>query len=230
MSDGSSYADLVILGLLAVFILLRLRSILGDKVGHDGTDYFKKMLPPAAKQQAQAQEEPIVQLDEKSFKVKFKDEDPYLTSLKNSQVANTLESIKEKDLQFSATAFLQGAKLAYEMVFDAFAKGDRKTLGMLLSEATFAAFSNELDSREAAEHKMETMLVSVVPKDIVAASLNGSVARLTVKFDSEHITVVRDSKGGIVEGDPSELNIVDDQWVFERDVTSKNPNWKIIET
>jgi predicted lipid-binding transport protein (Tim44 family) len=230
MSDGSSYADLVILGLLAVFILLRLRSILGDKVGHDGSDYFKKMLPPAVKQQAQMQEEPIVQLEEKSFKVKFKEEDPYLSSLKDKQVADIIESIKEKDLQFTATAFLQGAKLAYEMVFDAFAKGDRKTLGMLLSEATFAAFSKELDAREASENKTETTLVSVVPKDIISASLNGNVARLTVKFDSEHITVVRDAKGGIVEGDPSELQIVDDQWVFERDITSKNPNWKIIET
>lgn len=230
MSDGSSYADLVILGLLAVFILLRLRSILGDKVGNDGSDYFKKMLPPTVKQQAPAQEEPIVQLEEKSFKVKFKDEDPYLSSLKDKQVADVIESIKEKDLQFTATAFLQGAKLAYEMVFDAFAKGDRKTLGMLLSEATFAAFSKELDARETSENKTETTLVSVVPKDIISASLNGSVARLTVKFDSEHITVVRDAKGGIVEGDPSELQIVDDQWVFERDITSKNPNWKIIET
>jgi predicted lipid-binding transport protein (Tim44 family) len=230
MSDGSSYADLVILGLLAVFILLRLRSILGDKVGNDGADYFKKMLPPAVKQQSQAQEEPIVQLEEKSFKIKFKDEDPYLSSLKDRQVADVLESIKEKDLQFTATSFLHGAKLAYEMVFDAFAKGDRKTLGMLLSETTFAAFSNELDIRESSENKTETTLVSVVPKDIVAASMNGSMARLTVKFDSEHITVVRDAKGGIVEGDPSELHIVDDQWIFERDITSKNPNWKIIET
>ncbi len=173
----------------------------------------------------------MIQLDEKSLKPKPKEEpDAYLLTLGNSPVAETIRQIKAKDPQFTATGFLQGAKAAFEMVFDAFAKGDRQTLKMLLSEAIFQHFSRELDQRNAQANKSETTLVSVTGKEISQATLDKNTARLTVHFESEQVTVVRGPKGEIVEGNPSELHHVEDQWVFERDVTSKNPNWKIIET
>jgi len=225
MSDGSSYADLVILALIAVFILLRLRSVLGDKMGNDSPSYFNKIIPSNTPQPT-----PIVQVDEKSLKPKARDEDPYLLTLKDKDIAATIEQMGEKDPQFTATAFLQGAKMAYEMVFDAFAKGDRKTLAMLLSDELMEHFSKELDARQNAENKTETTLVSVKAKDITAASLSGSTARLSVSFESEQVIVVKNSKGEIVEGDASELHEAKEEWVFERNVTSKNPNWRVVET
>ena len=218
------YADLIILALIAGFILLRLRSVLGSKTD----DFFGKKQPPAI---AQADLKPgsVIQLD---VKAKPKEEtDTYLMSLgSNSPVAETLRQIKAKDPQFMATGFMQGAKAAFEMVFDAFVKGDRQTLKMLLSDAIFQQFSRELDLRDAKENKSETTLVSVSPKEISHAALDKNTARITVHFESEQVTVVRSPKGDIVEGNPSELHHAEDQWVFERDVTSKNPNWKIIET
>jgi predicted lipid-binding transport protein (Tim44 family) len=141
-----------------------------------------------------------------------------------------LEEMKEKDPQFTATAFLQGAKMAYEMVFDAFAKGDKKTLSMLLSSELYDTFAREIDSRDGSAQKADTTLVSVTAKSISEASVNGSIARIKVVFDSEQITVVRNDNGEIIEGNPSDVTQVEEDWVFERNVTSKNPNWKVIET
>lgn len=226
MSD-IPYADLIILALIAGFILLRLRSVLGSK---PGDDFFVKKQPPASGQ-PEAKLETVVQLDEKSLKTKPKEEtDVYLATLGDSPVADTIRQIKAKDPQFTATGFLQGAKAAFEMVFDAFVKSDRQTLKMLLADTIFQHFSRELDSRDAQTNKSETTLVSVAAKDIIQATLDKNTARLTVRFESEQVTVVRGPKGEIVEGNPSELHHVEDQWVFERDVTAKNPNWKIIET
>ena len=226
MSDGSSYADILILALIAGFILLRLRSVLGDKVGNDNPSYFNK---PQVSEPVKA--EPIVQLDEKTLRTRPREEeDPYLTTVKDGSIVAALEEMKEKDPQFTATAFLQGAKMAYEMVFDAFAKGDKKTLSMLLSSELFDTFAREIDSRDGSEQKADTTLVSVTAKSISEASVNGSVARIKVVFDSEQITVVRNDKGDIIEGSPSDVTQVEEDWLFERNVTSKNPNWKVIET
>ena len=219
------YADLVILALIAGFILLRLRSVLGSK---SGDDFFSR---GPLDRQPETKPEPVIQVDEKSLKTKLPEEpDTYLASLGSSPVAETLRQIKARDPQFTATHFMQGAKMAFEMVFDAFVKGDRQTLKLLLSPSIFQQFSRELDNRDAQENKSETTLVSVTARDITQAMLDRNTARLTVHFESEQVTVVRGPKGDIVEGNPSELHHADDHWIFERDVTSKNPNWKIIET
>ena len=222
MSDASSYADILILALIAGFILLRLRSVLGDKVGNDSPSYFNK--PQASEP---AKQDPIVQLDEKSLRPRLREEeeDPYLASLGDAPIVAALEEMKQKDPQFTATAFLQGAKMAYEMVFDAFAKGDKKTLAMLLSPELLDTFTREIDSRDASDLKADTTLVSVSAKSISEATITGSVARVKEVFD-----VVRNAKGDIVEGNPSEVEQSEEDWLFERNLTSKNPNWKVIET
>jgi predicted lipid-binding transport protein (Tim44 family) len=222
--DSVPYADIVILALIAGFILLRLRSVLGQKNDTD-LGYRRDM--------SDVKEEPVVLVAKKIVEAKqqAKEEvDTYLLTLKNERIAKTLTEIKTKDPQFSATQFLNGARMAYEMVFDSFGKGDKKTLEMLLSKDIYEHFASEIDLREKDETKTETTLVSIKPKDITDAQLIGSIAQLTVKFDSEQTTLVKDTSGKVIEGNPSHTHLMDDEWVFERDVSSKNPNWKIIET
>lgn len=221
--DSIPYADIVILALIAGFILLRLRSVLGQKTGNDNPQFFKR-------EEKDTNREPIVQLLGKRNEKPADETDTYLFTLKDDSVAKALADIKQSDPGFTATSFLAGAKMAYEMVFDAFARGDKKTLEMLLDKPIYDTFSREIDAREKAAEKAEITLVSVKARDIVKASMLGSKARLAVKFDSEQVTVVRDANGAIVEGNPSDHHPMDDEWLFERDVTSKNPNWKIIET
>jgi len=227
MSEGIPYADLVILALIAGFILLRLRSVLGQKTGNENPDFFKK------KTLEKTVVEPIIRPTDKLLKPRIKEEQPqdtYLQTLGDDATASTLKQMKDKDGEFSATIFLQGAKMAFEMVFEGFAKGDKAPLKMLLAEPLYKQFESEIDATAVPERKTETTLVSVAAKDIIKAELDNSIARLTVKFLSEQITVVRDMDGKIIEGDASEVNDVVDEWTFERDIASKNPNWKIIDT
>lgn len=226
MTEEFPYADIVIFALIAGFILLRLRSILGQKGEGDGANFFQ---PPRIKPVENA--DPIIQLGEKSQKSRPRiDQDPYLATLGEGAVLQSINDIKTKDPLFSATTFLDGAKMAFEMVFDGFNKGDKQTLGLLLSQEICADFVRDIDTREKQEHKQETTLLSVVPKEITRIKLDKNMAQITVHFESEQVTVERGKDGTIIAGDPSDVKYVRDEWVFERDITSKNPNWKIIET
>ena len=224
MSDGTSVYDILILALVAGFILLRLRSVLGDKIGNDSPGYFSK--PVVADKP-----EPVVQLDEKFLKPKARDEqDGYMATLSDTTIIDGINAIKSKDAQFTASHFLAGAKSAFEMVFDAFAKGDTQTLKMLMSESIYQHFHKEITDRDTQDSRTENTLVSVQAKDITQAELNNSTARLGVHFISEQVSVIRNKAGEMVGGDASDIHHVEDHWLFERDLTSKNPNWKIIET
>ncbi|MCE2926922.1 MAG: Tim44/TimA family putative adaptor protein [Rickettsiales bacterium] len=226
MSEGIPYADIIILALIAGFILLRLRSVLGQNVGHENPDFFKKMQAP----DQDAEQEPIIKLAEKMAKTKEPEQDEYLQSLKDESIKTTLADIRAKDPEFNASGFLSGAKMAFEMIFDGFAKGDKAPLKMLLSPELFSQFEKEIDERAVRDTKTETTLVSVVAKEIIRATLSGSTARLTVSFSSEQVSVVRDKDGKITEGNPSDVDQVIDEWTFERDITSRSPNWTIIDT
>lgn len=222
MSEGMPYADIVILALIAGFILLRLRNVLGQKPGADA-DFFKRLQPMVGSA------EPVVRLAEKT-KPRSKDEqDAYMASVTDAAVIEAVNEIKARDPLFNATRFVDGAKLAFEMVLDGYAKGDKPALKALLAEPVYQDLASGIDARAAEENRTETTLVAVTARDILKATLTGTMARISVRFISEQISIVRNKKGDIVEGNPSESRQVEDEWVFERDVTSKNPNWKIIE-
>lgn len=225
MNNAVPYADIIILALIAGFILLRLRNVLGQKTGQEDEDFLRRLKPVNQVQ------EPVVQITDKSIKNKHKEEsDSYISLISDKAVLAVITEIKAKDPHFTATRFLDGARMAFEMVHEAFVKGDKQTLSMLLSEPLYKDFTAEIETRSSQERRTETTLVSIISKDIAGASLSGTLARITVKFISEQIAVVRNAKGDIVEGNPSEAQHVEDEWVFERDIASKNPNWKIIET
>lgn len=222
MSQGVPYADILILALIAGFILLRLRSVLGQKTGMDEGDFLKRVQPVA---------ERVVQVAEKSVKSKPKDElDPVLETITDTALIEALSAIKAKDPQVTPSWFLSGAHQAFEMVFDAFVKGDKQTLGLLLSPNLSQQFCNEIDARAQSDRKTESTLVAITSKTIQSASLTGSVARIGVLFVSEQVHLIKDKDGQVLEGDPSATQHVEDSWVFERDMSVKNPNWKIIET
>ncbi|MEZ5690075.1 MAG: Tim44/TimA family putative adaptor protein [Rickettsiales bacterium] len=225
MSEGMPYADIIIIALVAGFILLRLRSILGQDNGD--SNFLKKT------REKIEDSEPIIQLGEKIAKNKpvTQQEDSYASSLAGGDISEKIKKIKEKDASFNTTIFLDGAKMAFEMVFDAFNKGDKKTLSMLLSKELYDDFVEDMDSRAKSENKLETTLLSVAAKEIMELKIDSkNVASIKVYFESEQVSVERDDKGEIVGGDPSDVQNIRDEWVFEKDITSKNPNWKIIET
>jgi predicted lipid-binding transport protein (Tim44 family) len=207
-SEGFPYADIIILALIAGFVLLRLRSVLGNKnEGDDAASYLKKIFPPA--ETPDTRPDTVVQLDERSVKPRLlPDNDPYMAGVTDTALAQAIGEIKARDPQFTATGFLQGARGAFEMVFDAFAKGDKPTLKMLMSDAIFQHFAADIDARDALPTRTENTLVSVTPQAITSASFTKSLAQLSVHFASEQVSLVRDARGDIIEGDPSHLHHV----------------------
>ena len=230
MSNEFAYADIIVIAAIAIFILLRLRSTLGKKTGFDIRDHIEK----ARRDEPGAGGigERIIQLPERSaMRPKETESDALeLSEIKNPEVSASLSGITAIDPAFSAREFLRGAKIAFEMVFDAFAKDDRATLRGLLADDVYKGFEKELDARAGREDRTETTLVSVVPQEITEAALDKTTARITVRFATEQVTVVRDKQNVIVEGDPSHIEADTADWTFERDLRSKNPNWKVIDT
>jgi predicted lipid-binding transport protein (Tim44 family) len=214
---GIPYGDIIVIGAIAVFILLRYRAMLGEKTERDD-------MPPS---RPLAEFERVIQLPEREpAKVV-----PIATAAADQGAHHaTFQKMRGFDRQFSADEFLEGARSAFEMVLEAFNDADRDTLKMLLSDEIYREFEASLAALEAEGKKQQTTLLAIVESTITEAELFGARARITVKFVSEQVHLVRDAEGEIVEGDPSQQEAVEDSWVFERTLTSGDPAWKVIET
>jgi predicted lipid-binding transport protein (Tim44 family) len=149
---------------------------------------------------------------------------------KGSAVAKGLEKIAAADRQFLPSAFLEGARTAYEMIVSAFASGDKQALKPLLSREVYESFARAIDQRRQAGETLDTNFVGINKAEIGAADLTGKRANITVRFTSEQISSRRDKSGDIIEGDPKKIRDISDVWTFERDVSSRDPNWTLVAT
>ena len=132
--------------------------------------------------------------------------------------------------QYPGIIFVGGAKIAYEMVVTAYAKGDRRALKPLLSADVMTRFAQGMDERDKRGEKVEFTFVGVDKADVVEASMTAGIARITVRFAAKVISVTRDAAGTVVDGDPAKLADLIDVWTFAREVASSDPNWRLVET
>jgi predicted lipid-binding transport protein (Tim44 family) len=149
---------------------------------------------------------------------------------KDSPLARSLTQLMRADPSFDPGQFLDGAKTAYEMIVMSFAEGDEASLKQLLSAEVFEGFESAIRERETRGEKVESNLVGINKADIIESDVKNRTAYVTVKFVSELISVTRDAEGEVVEGDPKKVREVTDIWTFARDISSKNPNWKLVAT
>jgi predicted lipid-binding transport protein (Tim44 family) len=147
-----------------------------------------------------------------------------------STLAKGLEKVARADRTFEVKSFLEGAKMAYEMIVTAFAQGDRKTLKPLLSKDVYDGFATAIAEREKADETVETQIVGIDKADIMTASLHARRASITVRFQSQMITVRRNGDGEVIEGDERAIRDITDVWTFDRDVTARDPNWRLVAT
>jgi predicted lipid-binding transport protein (Tim44 family) len=147
-----------------------------------------------------------------------------------SPLAQGLEAIAAKSQGFTVRSFIAGASAAYEMVLEAFAKGDKQALKALLSKELLDSFSSEIDKRNAQGHSMKFQFVGVKSTDMKRAALVGNKAQVEIGFVSEMISATMDKSAAVVDGDDQAIRTVSDLWTFERDVTSRDPNWKLVAT
>ncbi|SEP35234.1 Tim44-like domain-containing protein [Rhodopseudomonas pseudopalustris] len=148
----------------------------------------------------------------------------------DSPLAHGLNAVLVQDSSFDANHFLTGAKSAYEMIVMAFANGDRRALRDLLSSEVYDSFDAAIKDREKNERKTETRFVAIDKAELLGAEVREHTAQLTVKFVSQMISVTRDKAGAIVDGNPDKVADITDVWTFARDISSRDPNWKLVGT
>ena len=150
--------------------------------------------------------------------------------LLGSPAAVGLQAIAAQDKSFDPQHFLTGARAAYEMIVTAFADGDRRALKNLLSKEVHDGFEAAIRERESQGHRAETRFVSIDTCEIIGAELRGKIAQITLRFVSQLISVTRDRSGKVVDGNLDKVSEVTDVWTFARDVSSRDPNWKLVAT
>jgi predicted lipid-binding transport protein (Tim44 family) len=224
MSDGYALLDIIFFAVVAVFIAARLRSVLGKRTGHE-RQRPPRVQPQPAPARGEAPEN-VVPLPDRRVRA----EGPAIAAEAGPALKEGLTRIRLADPSFDLDSFLEGAKVAFTMIVEAFARGDKATLEPLLAPPVFASFAAAIDERRRLGRTLETELVALRGAEVVDAALEGRLARITVRFTSEQINCTRDASGAVVEGDPAAVETVVDLWTFERDVTSRDPNWVLIET
>jgi predicted lipid-binding transport protein (Tim44 family) len=221
---------------LAVFIFLRLRSVLGQRTGSERPPYDRAAPNVVQRTQDNSNVVPIpgAVIDQAPL-APAADVAPATDRWKGLAEAGTplaqgLDAIVAQDSSFDPRHFLSGARSAYEMIVLAFANGDRRALKDLLSSEVYESFETVIKDREKHEQKTETRFVSIDKAELVGAEARDKAAQLTVRFVSQMISVTRDKAGTIVDGTPDKVADITDVWTFARDTSSRDPNWKLVGT
>jgi predicted lipid-binding transport protein (Tim44 family) len=220
---------------LAVFIFLRLRSVLGQRTGRERPPYDPYSARDAVRSPAS---DKVVALPPRSTEApsrpvevvpppaeRWKD-----VAESGSAIAVGLDAIAAAEKGFDVKHFIAGARAAYEMIVTAFAAGDRKQLRNLLSREVFDGFDAAITERERRSETAETRFVSLDGSTITAADMRNGAAQITVRFVSKLVSATRDRAGTVIEGNAEKVTDVTDVWTFARDVSSRDPNWKVVAT
>lgn len=215
----------------AVLIFFQLRSVLGRRTGNEkpprdlygAADPVNGPTPPDAgkvvtlpRRDAAEEEDRFVAID--AFT-------PAGTPLNDS-----LREVSKTDPAFNPKEFVNGARMAYEMIVMAFADGDRKALKGLLSREVYDGFDAAIADREAKGEKVKSTFVGIDKADILSAEIKGTEAFVTMRIVSQMISATYDKADTLIDGDAEAVAEVSDLWTFARDTRSRDPNWKLVAT
>lgn len=206
--------DLVLFGMIAAFLVLRLRSILGRRTG------FERQAPPLRP----AAESPIIEARPEPVAPPTPAR-PLPDA--GSAPGMALAAMSATDRNFSAGAFLAGAEKAFRMIVAAFADSDRARLRPLLGDELYSAFDQAIAAREANGERQHAEVRSIPTASIEAAALHGNQASITVKFVSDQVSFTTGKDGQVTSGNEAVTELTD-IWTFERDLTSRDPSWKLV--
>lgn len=229
MGDSLQYIDIILLAMVAGFVALRLRSVLGRRTGDEEERAEKQragamdraLKTPTEDKTAAHATDDVVSVPQPSWTDHV---DP------KSELGKTLSRIMVADRSFDPDSFTDGARSAYGMIVKAFAAGDRDTLKSLLSPDIYDDFEHAIKEREDKGESMETTLVDIEDSSITHASLEGDTAEITIRFQTLAATAVRNADGEVISGNVSDAQKITDDWTFAREVTSKDPNWLLVDT
>lgn len=235
--------EILFFAIVAAFLGWRLYSVLGRRTGHEKRfDPFGqsdaptslpdregnvRRLPEPASRPDRTHDRPV----DRNVERERRKIEAAIASVAGD-VRRNLDEIRAADPKFDPVDFIAGARVAFEMILTAFAKGDAKALRPLLSDQVFENFNGAIEERNRNKQRLETTLVGILSADIVDAEFakDTNEARVSIKFMSQQISVTKDQEGRIVDGDPSEVANITDVWTFQRSVKARDPNWVLVGT
>ena len=205
MPGGIPLIDILIFAIIAIFLGLRLRSVLGKRTGFE-QDFSREQQNHEAADSSLAPAE--------------------VTTLTGDGVS----AVMSADPSFSEKEFIKGASAAYGMILNAFAEGDLETLKTLLGYEMNISFADAIRERQKADETLAIDLQSIDRAVISSAKLRDGVASLVVEFTSRQQRALKSSDGSVIDGDSETVETFIDLWTFERDISSTDPTWLLVET
>ena len=210
---------IVILALVALFVGLRLYSVLGERTGHEQQPILKPADPDARVGPQVSQPSPAPSAPVEAGDMAFV-----------PTAGPGVRAILAADPTFDVAKFLEGAKAAYRLILESFWKGDLEAIRSHVDDHVFETFSDAVEQRKKDELRLDNRLVNVEQAVISEASAERGAAIVTVRFEADIAAVTRNAQGEVVAGSLSDAVQIRDLWTFRRDTTSRDPNWVLIET
>lgn len=220
------YVDILILAMIAVFILNRLRNVLGKKTGNE-TDIVEKY---NYKKNRLKETRPDKIVNSQSSKEKS---DNLIFLHENSKLNSVLNEIMKADKSFELQQFMRNAKNAFEFIINAYSNEKLKTLESLLEKNIYEAYKKEINSRIERKEDLDITIVGLEDPILVDVKLKKSgrdrIATMKLEYKSEQIHTIKNDKDKIVDGDANQILEIKENWTFVRKLNSKNPNWSLLE-
>ena len=223
MGEGFQALDIILFAMIAAFLVLRLRSVLGRRTGHQKR---RPNIVSDGKQEPNNNDK-VVELPPQApdgAAVGSESVDP------DDPVASGLAAVREADPSFDANTFVSGARAAFDIVVKAFADGEKGKLRDLLNNEVYENFSDAIDQRENKGEVLETAVIAIKSADILEARVEGRTAFVTVKLVSEQANTTKNKNGLTIDGDENQVSEVIDIWTFARNTRARDPNWTLVET
>ncbi len=206
MQNGFPYLDILIFGVIAIFLIFRLKNILGTKTDFEDNSLKEKKQP-------------------KQFSNVVS-----LKTNKNNSVNEEIAKIINVDSNFDTIDFLNGSKTFFEMVLKSFVSGNLDNVKDFIKPSVLKSFKNAIDDRNKESETLIIDLISVEKNKIVSSVITKSSIKINVVFETLQITALMDKNEKIIDGDTDKEILVKDEWVFEKKIKDQNPNWTLIET
>ena len=208
MNSLFPFLDIIILGLLAIFLGFRLKGLLGDRSGYSGD--LKN--PDAVNKEERTENQNVIKLNNTTIN------------------GEGLDSLIKADPGFNEKEFLEGAKNAFKIIIKSFSDSEIESLKPLLDYDLLNSFTKSISEREARQERQFSDVVSFKNFEIIKVNITDNLASITLKIVSEQIKYLVDKNDVLLEGNKDQSEIIKDKWVFERDISSTNPNWRLVET
>merc|ERR1711998_180706 len=205
MQNGFPYLDILIFGVIAIFLIFRLKNILGTKTDFEDIGLKEKKQPK--------QYSNIVSLK---------------TNKNNSN--EEIDKIIKADSDFDVVNFLNGSKTFFEMVLKSFVSGNLDNVKDFIKPSVLKSFKGAIDERNKENETLIIDLISVEKNKIVSSVITKSSIKINVVFETLQITALMDKNEKIIDGDTDKKILVKDEWIFEKKIKDQNPNWTLIET